>query len=107
LNKDDENDIFLEIRRRLKMAENKSEPMGLGMMIVSLSIVGFIFAGPGWYMWAAGPKIAGGIFLGITALIVLVTLGSGPLWRAFIAYIFGSITTALSLIVLTAIFGTP
>jgi len=89
------------------MAENKPELMGLGAMIISLIIVGFLFAGPGWYLWMGGTKIIGGILLGITGLVVLITIGSGPSWRVFVAYFFGLIATRGSFAILTAIFGTP
>lgn len=89
------------------MAEDKTEPMGLGTMIVSLIIVGFLCAGPGWYLWIGGTKIIGGILLGITGIVVLATIGLGPFWRAFVAYFFGLISTRVSFAILTAIFGTP
>ncbi len=89
------------------MAEQKAEPMRLSMMIISLSIVGFLLAGPGWYLWMTGIKIIGGILLGITALVVLATLGAGSFGRSFIAYIFGLIGTRVSFAILVAIFGGP
>jgi len=40
------------------MADDKNEPtMGLGTMIIGLIIVGFFFAGPGWYLWNVGVKV--------------------------------------------------
>jgi len=89
------------------MAEQKAEPMRISMMIVSLSIVGFLLAGPGWYLWMTGIKIIGGILLGITALVILVTIGSGSFGRFLIAYIFGLIATRVSFVILVAIFGGP
>jgi len=89
------------------MAEQKVEPMNLGVMVIGLSVVGFLFAGPGWYLWMIGPKIIGGILLGITGIAVLITMGSGSFGRAAIAYICGLITTRISFAILVGIFGGP
>jgi len=79
----------------------------LSHVLLTLSIIGFFFAGPGWYLTHRGSQIFGGILLVITGITVLFYMAVRPKWRLFLSYLIAAILSRLSYFLLSTIFGNP